>query len=98
MDGTSAATTTITINIDLDDHQIIKQIVESLLYAIEYTRKHSTDVEALVLAHCLEGGPSPSKLTNFLKDTLLPRSTVQYHGDQSHSLQPPHSAVMLLME
>lgn len=52
MDGT-IATTTITIYIDLDDHQFIKQIVESLLYAVEYTRKYSTDVKALVFTHCL---------------------------------------------
>lgn len=50
VDGT-IATTTIAINIDLDDHPFIKQMVESLLYAVEYTRIHGTDVEALVLTH-----------------------------------------------
>lgn len=45
--------TTIIINTDLDDHQFIKKSVEFLLYAMENIRKYSTDVQDLVLTHCL---------------------------------------------
>ena len=76
-------------------------LVEFLLHAVEYMRKYTTDVKDLVLTQCLVQIQETRVLqrsSNFLKETLLPRNTVKYHGDQSNPLQLPSAAVVMLME